>query len=523
MRKAPLPLPQGPHGPHPLARLLERQPLFLLLFGALCLSMLVPAALALGMEEHATARAFFYSALLGTALAVMIGLARGGRDAAVTGREDLFALLALFAAFLLLPLPLAVPFAESLPDTRFLNAYVEMVSSFTTTGMSFYDDPRRLSAPLHLWRAQVAWMGGFMIWVSAAAVMAPLSLGGFEITAAGRDEGETRISRFQRAGVIRRVLKGATRLGPIYLGLTAALWLALLVAGDRPLVALIHAMSTLSTSGISPVGGPTHAGSGVAGEVIIAAFLLFALSRVAFSSDTVTARIGLHRDPEFRMGLALVAVVPLLLFLRHWAAAFEVASGENLGLGFGALWGAVFTVLSFITTTGWESLHWETAQSWSGLETPGMVLMGLSLVGGGVATTAGGVKLLRVYTLYLQGRRELDRLVHPSSVSGSGIAGRRIRRHGAFQAWVFFMLFALCLAACMLILAAFGISFEDATVLSVAALANAGNLAVHGGSDPVALLELGDGAKLTLCAFMILGRLELLAILALFNPALWRE
>ncbi|PJE25914.1 trk system potassium uptake protein TrkH [Pseudooceanicola antarcticus] len=507
----------------PLARRLEGQPLFLLLFAALCVSMLVPAGLALAMEEFATARAFFYSALMGTVLAVMIGLARGSSPTEATGRADLFALLALFCAFLLLPLPLAVPFAESLPDTRFLNAYVEMVSSFTTTGMSFYDDPRRLSAPLHLWRAQVAWMGGFLIWVSAAAVMAPLSLGGFEVTAAGRDEGETRMSRFERAGVIRRVLKGAARLGPIYLGLTALLWLALLIAGDSPLTALIHAMSTLSTSGISPVGGPAHSGAGVAGELIIAVFLLFALSRVTFSSDTLTARMGLYRDPEFRMGLALVIAVPVLLFLRHWIAAFEVSSGEDLGLGFGAFWGSAFTVLSFLTTTGWESLHWQTAQSWSGLATPGMVLMGLSMIGGGVATTAGGVKLLRVYALYLQGRREMDRLVHPSSVSGSGKAGRRIRRHGAFQAWVFFMLFAICLAASMTILAAFGISFEEATVLSVAALANAGNLATHGGTEPVALLDLTDGAKLALCAFMILGRLELLAILALFNPDLWRE
>ncbi|MBY5974074.1 hypothetical protein KUV28_17065 [Ferrimonas balearica] len=513
----------SPSNARGLRPLLEGQPLFLVLFALLSLSMLVPAGLALGVEDFSTARHFFYTALLGTALAVMIGLARGARPEETTGRADLLALLSLFAAFLVLPLLLAVPFAESLPNTHFINAYVEMVSSFTTTGMTFFDDPRRLNAPLHLWRAQVAWMGGFMIWVCAAAVMAPLSLGGFEITAAGRDETTTRMARFQRAGVMRRVIRGAIQLGPIYVGLTFALCVLLLIAGDRPLVALMHAMATMSTSGISPVGGPSHSGSGVLGEVFIALFLLFALSRVAFSSDTVTARIGLHKDPEFRVGLSLVAVVPLLLFLRHWIGAFDVQAADDLGLGFGALWGAVFTVLSFLTTTGWESQQWQTAQDWSGLTTPGMVLMGLSMIGGGVATTAGGVKLLRVYTLYLQGRREMDRLVHPSSVSGSGITGRRIRRHGAFQAWVFFMLFAIVLASSMTLLALFGINFEEATVLSVAALANAGQLTVTGGAEPVALLELSSAAKLTLCAVMIMGRLELLAILALFNPDLWRD
>ena len=85
------------------------------------------------------------------------------------------------------------------------------------------------------------------------------------------------------------------------------------------------------------------------------------------------------------------------------------------------------------------------------------------------------------------------------------------------------MLFAIVLASSMTLLAVFGINFEEATVLSVAALANAGQLTVTGGAEPVALLELSTAAKLTLCAVMIMGRLELLAILALFNPDLWRD
>ncbi|QOL80231.1 TrkH family potassium uptake protein [Pseudooceanicola spongiae] len=507
----------------PIHNTIEGLPLFLVLFVFLSVSMLLPAAVALVQEEFLTARNFFYTSLLGTSGAVLVAVARGNRPFLITGRTDLYALLSLFAAFLLLPVLLALPFWESLKDTRFVNAYAEMVSCFTTTGMTFFDDPRRLTAPLHLWRAQVGWMGGFLIWVAAAAVMAPLSLGGFEVTAAGREQGDTRIDRFQRAGVIRRMVRGSVHLGPIYVGLTGTLWVALLIAGDKPLVALTHAMSTLSTSGISPIGGTQNAASGVSGEIAIALFMLFALSRVAFSSDTVTSRIGLHRDPEFRMGLAIVIAVPLLLFLRHWIAAFDVDSGEDIWLGFGALWGSMFTVLSFLTTTGWESTHWDTAQAWSGLSTPGMILMGLAMIGGGVATTAGGVKLLRVYALYLNGKQELERLVHPSSVSGTGIAGRRIRRHGAFHAWVFFMLFALSLSASMALLALFGINFEQATVLAVAALSNTGPVTIHGGAEPIATAFLPAGAKMVLSGIMILGRLELLAIIALFNPDLWRD
>ena len=80
-------------------------------------------------------------------------------------------------------------------------------------------------------------------------------------------------------------------------------------------------------------------------------------------------------------------------------------------------------------------LDWAEARQWSGLGTPGMILMGLAVIGGGVATTAGGVKLLRVYALYMHGRREMARLVHPSSVSHVR-KGDSIHNNGAFIAWV---------------------------------------------------------------------------------------
>ena len=179
--------------------------------------------------------------------------------------------------------------------------------------------------------------------------------------------------------------------------------------------------------------------------------------------------------------------------------------------------------MSFLTTTGFESVSWQAARNWSGLDTPGMILMGLAMMGGGVATTAGGVKLLRVYALYLNGRREMDRLSHPSSVGRATGHGRRIRRKGAFVAWVFFMLFALTLALTSAVLAALGVEFENAIVLAVAALSTTGPLVTAAVDTPIALVELSAVGKLVFTAAMVLGRLELLAIIALINPVLWRD
>ncbi|MFD1158044.1 TrkH family potassium uptake protein [Roseovarius aestuarii] len=505
-----------------IARLLSF-PLILVLAGISALAMFIPALHALVNEDHSVSRSFAYSGVLGMTLVMVIGLAMSGRQRG--GTNELQNLLSLFLAYSALPLFLAVPFYEGLETTSFLNAYTEMVSSVTTTGATLFEDPKRLGDTLHLWRGMVGWAGGLLVWVSASAVLAPLNLGGFEVTASAEPgQGEPVTGRFERASMDKRIRQITMQLGPIYVGLTAALWILLLIGGDRPMVAMIHAMSTLATSGISPIGGVQNGASGVTGEMVIFLFMLFALSRLTFSSDTITAaRPGLNSDPEFRIGVLLVLGVPVLLFARHWLGSLELQEPASVGMVLSALWGGTFTVLSFLSTTGFESTDWAVARDWSGLGTPGLILLGLSLVGGGVATTAGGVKLLRVYALYLNGRREMERLVHPSSVGRASAGGRRIRRQGAFIAWIFFMLFAMSLAFFTVTLALLGMDFEEAIVLTIAALSTTGPLTQVAAEQPINLLQLSAAAKLVLSAAMVIGRLETLAIIALFNPGLWRD
>jgi trk system potassium uptake protein TrkH len=486
-------------------------PLILILAGLAALMMFLPMIDALMRDDTSVARAFGYSGLLGLALIVVIGLAMsgGGTPRQMSDSRNLGSLL---LAYLLLPVYLALPFYEGLETTTFLNAYFEMVSSFTTTGASLFDQPGRIMDSLHLWRALVGWSGGLLIWVSASAVLAPMSLGGFEVTVrAEPGQDDALLGRFERASTERRLAQSMRVLAPIYIGLTAALWIILMAGGERAFVALVHAMSTLATSGISSIGGLENGVSGFAGEFAIFLFLF------------LTLRQGLFHDPEFRLGLMLVAVVPLLLFMRHWIGAYEVADPADWEGALRSLWGAVFTVMSFLSTTGFESADWQAARDWSGLKTPGLILMGLAMVGGGVATTAGGVKLLRVYALYLHAQREVDRLIYPSSVGRASGPGRRIRRQGAYIAWIFFMLFALTLTALTALLALVGQNFESALILALSGLSTTGPLVEMASETPIRLAELSSAAKLIYAAAMVLGRLETLALIALLNPAVWRD
>ena len=513
----------GPrHATHgrPLRRPVRRTPLILLLVMISAAAMLVPALHALALGDEATARAFAWPGLLLAVLGAMVAIARSN---AATRRPAQSQLAVLLAAYAALPLVLAVPFAEA-TGAPFLSSYAEMVSSLTTTGMTYFD-PDLVVAPAHLWRAVVGWLGGLLIWVAAAAILAPMNLGGFEVGAFG--EAGQGAARMEQVGTVadpaERVARFTADLAPIYAGLTFVLWIALTAAGDRPFVALCHAMATLSTSGISPIGGVSEARSGALGEAMIAGFLLLSLSRGTFMPGGTGGLRLAARDAELRLATVLVASTAGFLFARHFLGAIDRGEPQDLAAAASALWGALFTVMGFLSTAGFESSHWEDARSWSGLDAPGPILMGLAMIGGGVATTAGGIKLFRVYALMKHGLREMERLSHPSSVGGSGNRARRIRRQGARIAWIFFMLFALAVAAVTLALSATGIGFEHAMTLAVAGLSNTGPLAQTAPAMPVVPAELGVAAKLVLSTAMVLGRLEMLAIVALLNPSLWRR
>ncbi|WP_170325126.1 TrkH family potassium uptake protein [Ruegeria arenilitoris] len=502
--------------------LVRRLPLFLLIWGVVSLSMWIPAIYALALNNHDASRSFFYSGLLGLFVVATIAMASSSR---VPRRGTLGQLAVLLGCFTVLPLFLAIPLHDALGNTTFLNAYFDMVSALTTTGADIFPDPDRLTAPLHLWRALVGWMGGLLMWISAAAILAPLSLGGFEVTARGQPgRPVSGVAQSEKVDPRGRLIRVTLTLTPVYAGLTAVIWLLLVIAGEEGLTAICHAMSTMATSGISPVGGLEGAQAGITGEAILFLFLFFALSRLTFSTDTATTGYSrLDKDPEFRIGLLIVIAVATLLFFRVWAGVNEIGGTLNPTDAVKVFWGMVFTALSFLTTAGFESANWNDAQQLSGLGTPGLILIGLALIGGGVATTAGGVKLLRVFALYLNGAREIDRLIYPSSVSGEGGGNRRIQSDGAFIAWIFLMMFALTAALFNLLLGLMGAGFEQAMVLTVASLSTTGPLIELATDIPIRVVDLSAGAKLTMCAAMVIGRLETLAIIALITPSLWRD
>lgn len=534
-----------------MLRLLSHLPLMVILAGVGALAMLVPAAYAAALDQDELARIFAMSSAVSLVLIVVTAIATSAAPAGDTTRTMLLTML---GTMVVLPAMLAVPIMIALPDTGLFNAWWEMVSCLTTTGASLYS-AEALPAPLHLWRALVGWMGGLFMLVAAISIMAPLRIGGFEIMSSPYQDrsrpGQGYAAHTSHAeplagatDPVMRVLRAGRDVVPVYAGLTLGLWMLLLMLGDTGLMALSRAMGTLSTSGIAIQSGHEGQASGIPGEIAIFVFLIPALSRRFWpGGGELLASESWRSDPELRLAAAVVLSVAAILFGRHFIGALEISYGNN-GQGImaridsaaSAAWGGLFNGLSYLTTTGWNSVEWQGARHWSGLTAPGLILAGLAMMGGGVATAAGGVKLLRVYALAAHSERELEKLIHPHSIGGGGRMLRRLRAEGGFLSFVFFMLFALSIAVFVALISLQAIQFESATILSIAALTNTGQLASaipltpsfegsagFAGAPWAGWAGLPDLTKAVLAGAMIVGRIETLAILALFNPEIWRR
>ena len=500
-------------------RLVRQFPaLVVLLMGAAVL-MLLPAMHAAQLRQWAVARSFLEHAVFFVVVGLILGLATMNRPVRIPAR---YFLMTLLLAYVLLPLVLAAPLVPILPGVGLGAGYFEMLSCLTTTGATLFDRPQVVPEPIHLWRAIVGWVGGLLVLVASFAILAPLNLGGFELGHAGDDR-----RGIARSGTVaegsQRIGRALRIIGPVYGGMTLALFMLLLLCGDTPFVALCHAMGTLSTSGISPVGGLAGGRAGMMGEVAIAFFLLPAVSLRGFGVLS-RRRIGPRfSDPQIQLMLISVVGVTAILFLRSFWGASEIDRQDNLVAAARALWGSLFTVLSFLTTTGFESHDWRTMQLWSDLPDPGLVvLLGVATMGGGIATTAGGIKLLRLYALYRHGVRELDRLIHPNAIGRRGRGDQLLSARGARIAFIFLMLFLIAAAVVMYALALTGLGFVRSLSLAIAGLTTTGPaMAVLG--DAAVYREMTATARAIFCAAMIVGRMEVLVIIALFNPIYWRQ
>ncbi|MEM6487690.1 MAG: potassium transporter TrkG [Pseudomonadota bacterium] len=508
-------------------------PLFAPALGVVAVAMAVPMLHALSLGDERTARAFLYGGLFSGFSAVIMGVALSGRRTAAATQSELITLL---ASWLILPAFAAIPLVILSPQLGLAGAWTEMVACLSTTGGTVYAEPGRQAPSIHLWRATVAWLGGLMTLTAVYVILAPRRMGGFEVLGAGTSGAmDARGVRLAELGAAmppsgERVRRALRAIVPVYVTMSFAAIMLFGLAGGVTLDNVIHALGTISTSGITSSREGLAADPSIGVELVAAFFLvLAATARPYGAASRIDAAGPWYRDPELQLMALLVASAAGLLFLRHWTAALTLSNPDSgAGEALRALWGTLFTAMSFITTTGYESASWRAAQAWGGLDNPSLVLLGLCAIGGGAATTAGGIKLIRAVALLRHGMDEINRLARPETMhrarsfgGGGGRGATGGLAEGAFLGWAFIMLYTAAIFAVTLALGLAGLNFQTALIAAIAAVSNTGPAfaAVAQGIDGFAQF---DALQRVVLGFgMVIGRMETLALIALFNRGAW--
>lgn len=272
--------------------------------------------------------------------------------------------------------------------------------------------------------------------------------------------------------------------------------------------AVCHAMTTLAAGGFSPHAQSIMGYNNAAAEWIICVFMFLAGANFALQYRALLGRPGaLFRDDEFRAYAGIVAVAAGCLTLLLWDAPGDGS----------ALRTATFQTLSILTTTGYASVDFEL---WT--DQAKVVLLALMFIGGCAGSAAGGPKVLRHVLVGRYTLLELRRTMHPRALLPVKLGGNVVPDEIMRRVLVFFLFYILTFAVC----AAFVIMMGADTVTGfTATIATLGNIGP--GMSAVGLMSsyahLHGMSKIVLTMAMWIGRLEVLTVLALLRPEVWRS
>ena len=422
------------------------------------------------------------------------------------GRRDLrggdgFLITALF--YIGLGLFGAIPFllAPGL-NLAFVDAVFESMSGLTTTGATVLVNLDDMPKSLLFYRQQLQWFGGMGIIVLAVAIFPMLGIGGMQLyrtesPGPGKDNKLT-----------PRITETAKALWYIYVSLTLACAIAYWAAGMTAFDAICHSFATVAIGGFSTHDASIGFFNSPAIEAVACIFMV--LSGINFALHFLVWRrrnlLLYFADYELRTYFLVLLFVSL--------AVVGILLGEDANAS--ALRQGVFQTISYATTTGFVT---ENVSQWPA--SASTLLLLAAFAGGCAGSTAGGIKLVRVLMIYLQGMREVRRLIHPNGVFPIKLGTMPVSDRLIESVWSFFSVYALLFFLSVIVIML--TSELDFLTAFSAVGATLNNLGPGLGEVASNYAGLDADIKWVLMFNMMLGRLEIFTLLVLLTPAYWRR
>ncbi|MCI8335296.1 MAG: TrkH family potassium uptake protein [Lachnospiraceae bacterium] len=458
--------------------------------------LLLPAIVSLIYQERS---GIWFAAVFVLLLATSLVLGRKPKDMAIYAKEG-FIVVAL--AWIFWSAFGALPFVLSGSIPHFVDAFFETVSGFTTTGSTILTDIEALPKGVNFWRCLTHWVGGMGVLVFVMAVV-PLSGKGSMFLMRAEMPGPTCDKLVPKARSTAKILYC------MYLALSAVEVILLLFGGMDLYNAVIHTFSTAGTGGFSSMNASVAAFDSAYIDGVITVFmLLFGVNFNLYFLLLLKNFKFVIKNEELRAYLGVVAGAVILITINIL---------HIYGSPLRAFRYASFQVSSVITTTGFVTANYELWPEFS----KGILLL-LMIIGACAGSTGGGMKVSRILILAKTIGKEIRQILHPKSVNVVKLDGKRVSDESTHGVYVYVICYLVILAGSILLVTVDNFDFTTNFTAVLTTLNNVGpGLSKVGPVENFS--QFSYFSKVILSMDMLVGRLEILPMLMLFAPQVWRK
>ena len=397
-----------------------------------------------------------------------------------------------------------LPFLFSNLDLSFVDAFFESMSGITTTGSTVITNLDDVSKSILIWRAILQWLGGIGIIVMAITILPLLNVGGMQLF------------RMESSDTTEKILPKTREItliiSIIYLALTFACGISYWTAGMNIFDSIAHSMTTIATGGFSTYSDSIGYFKNPKIEIISIIFIV--LGSMPFIADLKFVKGDKKvflKDTQIKGLVYILIISVLLMFFYLMLSNKDYSFSENLRI-------STFNVVSILSGTGYVTTDFSL---WG--KFPLVFFLFLMFVGGCAGSTTCGIKIFRFQILGHFIINQIKKLVYPHGVFSTKYNNEKISNTFIYSIMTFVFLYFFIFFILAALLSINGLDFITAISGSASAISNVG----PGLGDVIGpngnFSDLPNFSKLSLSLGMLLGRLELFAVLVLFFPSFWKN
>ena len=441
---------------------------------------------------------FFGAALVTTIFGILFFLSNLDHDKKLNLQQ---AFLLTSLSWLSIAIFGSLPFIFSNIEFSITNAFFESMSGITTTGSTIIPNLENMPKGILFWRAILQWLGGIGIIVMAITLMPIMNVGGMQLFKISNNDSSEKI--------LPKSKEIAIRLIYIYFGLTALCAISYKILGMNVFDSVTHSMTTIATGGFSNYNESIGFFDSVYIEISAMIFIILgSLPFIAYIKFLSGNRGIFFSDIQIKTFIKTIAFSAILLIVY-----LILNNSSNLDIR-----SIFFNVISILTGTGYVNAQFD---NWGGF--PLLLFLGLMFIGGCAGSTTCGVKIFRIQILWSFVGNQLKKIIYPKGIFVLKYDKNPIDNKFVSSIISFIYMYLIIFFIITALLSLTGLDFITSISGAATSISNVGPGlgSVIGPNGNFSSLP--DISKWILTLGMILGRLELFAILVLFLPSFWRN